>query len=191
MRTSKLNKAVISTLLILTLPGAHARDWTGNVSAYIGQKSMSDTDWPQLDKQQSLGILVDIKQKSWPVSLAVDIIGSADVNKNGSQKDEGYTLEHHVGVRKIFDLSDSSVKPYVGGGIAFVYAKLKNSNAVSSLSEADSGIGGWVGGGMYLNVTPRFNLGVDVRYSEADVTLLGIDRKAGGLHTGITAGYHW
>lgn len=191
MKSSNLKKATISTLFLLTLSAAHAGDWTGNVSGYLGHKSLDDKDWPQLDSQFAVGVLFDIKHNSWPVSIAADIIGSGDVHENGSQKDEGYTVETHLGIRKIFEFPSYSIKPYLGGGIAFVNAELKDKDGATTLSEDDSAVGAWVGGGMYVGLSSHFNLGLDVRYSKAEVTLFNVDREAGGLHAGITAGYHW
>jgi hypothetical protein len=34
-------------------------------------------------------------------------------------------------------------------------------------------------------------IGLDLRYSEAEVTLFDEDREAGGFRTGVTVGYHW
>ena len=191
MKASNFNKAAISTLLLLILSAAHAGDWTGNVSGYLGHKSLDDKDWPQLDSQFAIGVLFDIKKQDWPVSIAFDIIGSGDVHEDGSQKDEGYTVENHLGVRKIFELLSYSIKPYLGGGIAFVHAKLKDKDGSTTRSEDDNAVGAWFGGGMYVGLTPHLNLGLDVRYSKAEVTLFDVDREAGGLHAGVTAGYHW
>jgi opacity protein-like surface antigen len=191
MKSSILKKAAISTLLLLSLSAAHAGDWSGNVSGYLGHKSLDDKDWPQLDSQFAIGVLFDIKKQDWPVSIALDIIGSGDVHEDGSQKDEGLTGEYHLGVRKIFELPNYSIKPYLGGGIAFVHAKIKDKDGSTTRSEDDDAIGGWIGGGMYVGLTPHFNLGLDVRYSKAEVTLFDKDREAGGMLAGVTAGYHW
>jgi hypothetical protein len=34
-------------------------------------------------------------------------------------------------------------------------------------------------------------LGIDVRYSQADVTIFDEEIDAGGFHTGVTLGYRW
>ena len=192
MKTLNLRQTALSSLLVLILPtAAFAGNWSGNVSGYLGQKSLEEDDWSALDQQVSLGVLFDIKQTHWPVSLALDLIGSGDVDKQGSLKDEGTTIENHLGVRKIFTLPNSSIEPYIGGGVSFVQAEIKNKNGSTTISDDDSDVGYWVGGGAYIPLNPHFNLGLDVRYSDAEVTLFNQEREAGGLHAGITAGYHW
>jgi opacity protein-like surface antigen len=171
---------------------AEASEYTGNVRGFIGQKSLDDDDWSPVDKHGSMGVFFDIKKHSWPVSIAIDLIGSGDIHENGALKTEGFTGEHRFGIRKTFDVESSSIHPYIGGGVTFICAVEKHKNAgVQTSKDDDDAAGAWVGAGMYYTVTEHFNVGVDVSYSEAEVTLFGVDREAGGVNTGITAGYHW
>ena len=193
---STMTGTAVSTLLFMIMPAAHADDtqansWTGNISAYVGQKSVDDEDWPNLDSQTSVGVISDFRKQSWPVSIAADLIFSADVHESGVEEDTGGTAEAHLGARKIFTLDNSSFRPYVGGGVALVTALLENENAGVTIDEDDRAVGAWVGAGTYYAVTPSFNIGLDVRYSKAEVTLFDKEREAGGLNAGITAGYHW
>jgi opacity protein-like surface antigen len=193
---STMTGTAVSTLLFMAMPAVHADDtqansWTGNISAYVGQKSVDDEDWPNLESQASVGVISDFRKQSWPVSIAADLIFSADVHENGAEEDTGGTVEAHLGARKIFTLQNSSFRPYVGGGVALVTALLENENAGVTIDDDDRAVGAWVGAGTYYAVTPSFNIGLDVRYSKAEVTLFDKKREAGGLNAGITAGYHW
>jgi len=192
MKNSNFKNTALFTALLLILPMANAGDWSGNVSGYLGQKTLDDNDWQELDKQAELGVIFDLKQKDWPISIAFDILASGDVHESGAQKNTGYTVEHHIGVRKIFTLQGRSIKPYVGGGISIASSEIENKNgSIIVNDEKDRGLGSWVGVGTYYELGPHFNIGVDVRYSKAEVTLINEDREIGGLHTGITVGYHW
>ena len=193
---STITSTALSTLLFMAMPAAYADDtqadgWTGNVSGYLGQKTVDDKDWPELDSQASVGVISDFGKQSWPVSIAADLIFAGTVHESGVNKDTGGTMEIHLGARKIFTLQNSSFRPYVGGGAALVSAMLENENAGVAVEEDDTAVGVWVGAGTYFAVTPSFNIGVDVRYSKAEVTLFDKEREAGGLNAGITAGYHW
>lgn len=194
--SSTIASTALSALLVLAIPAAHADDtqtdgWTGNISGYLGHKSVDDDDWPNLDSQRSAGIISDFRKHSWPVSIAVDLISAADVYESGANEDTGGTIELHLGARKIFTLENSSFSPYVGGGIAIVSATFENENAGVTIDDDDSAVGAWLGVGTYYAVTPNFNVGLDLRYSKADVTLFGKERASGGLNAGLTAGYHW
>lgn len=171
--------------------GTHTEGWTGNVSGYLGHKSVDNNDWPNLDSQGSLGVISDFKKKSWPVSIALDLIVSGTVDESGANEDTGGTVETHFGVRKIFTLQNSSLRPYVGGGAALISAVLENKNAGVTVDDDDSTVGAWVGVGTYYAVTPSFSLGLDVRYSKAEVTLFDKTRDTDGLNAGISVGYHW
>ena len=167
-------------------------NFTGNISGYIGQKSLDDDDWGDIDRQGSLGLMFDFKKQSWPVSIALDVIVSGNEHEKDGIKTEGGSLELDLGVRKIFELSNSSIRPYIGGGLALIGAGAKNTVGGSIISdEDDTGTGAWIGGGMYYAATKSLNIGLDLRYSQAEVTLLDEDVEAGGFHTGITMGYHW
>ena len=198
MKSSTFNKVTITSLLLLSLSVVQAGEtqqgdqFSGNVSGYLGQKTLDDKGWSKLDKQGSLGVIFDFKKESWPVSIAVDLIVSGDIEETGLLKDEGSTLETHLGVRKIFRLSNSSVRPYIDGGLAIIGATLrhKNNGTITSKDD-DTSTGAWAGAGMYYSVNKHLNLGFDVRYSQADVTIFNVERKAGGIHSGITVGYHW
>ncbi len=198
MKTSAFTTVAISSLLLCSLSIVQADEtlkgnkFSGNVSGYLGQKSLDDKDWSKLDQQGSLGVIFDFKKESWPVSIAVDLIISGDTEENGSLEDLGGSLETHLGVRKIFEFSDSSFKPYIGGGIAIVGATMEHlNNDITTSKSDDTDTGYWVGTGMYYAVDKSFTIGADVRYSDAEVTLFGVDRKAGGVYTGLTVGYHW
>ena len=193
---STITSTALSTLLFMAMPAAYADDtqadgWMGNVSGYLGQKTVDDKDWPELDSQASVGVISDFGKQSWPVSIAADLIFAGTVHESGVNKDTGGTMEIHLGARKIFTLQNSSFRPYVGGGATLVSAMLENENAGVAVEEDDTAVGAWVGAGTYFAVTPSFNIGVDVRYSKAEVTLFDKEREAGGLNAGITAGYHW
>ena len=203
---SAITSAALSTLLVLAMPAAHAydihaddiladeaqaNDWTGNVSVYLGHKSVDDDDWPNLDSQRSVGVISDFRKQSWPVSIAADLIFAGDVHKSGESEDTGGTMEMHLGARKVFALNNSSLSPYVGGGVAIVTASLEHESAGVTVEDDETAVGVWIGAGAYYAVTPRFNLGLDVRYSKAEVNLFDIDREAGGFNVGLTIGYHW
>jgi opacity protein-like surface antigen len=198
---SYITSAALLALFFMSIPAAHSDEklneailtagWTGNVSGYMGHKSVDDDDWPDLDSQRSAGVISDFRKKSWPVSIAADLIFSGDDHRNGADEDTGGTVEIHLGARKVFTLDGDRFSPYVGGGIAIVTASLENENAGVTIDDDETVVGTWIGVGTYYAVTPHFSLGLDVRYSKAKVTLFDKNRDAGGLNAGITAGYHW
>jgi len=135
-------------------------------------------------------VLVDFKQKNWPISIAIDILGSLDRETISGVEIEGSTSEFDIGIRKIWEVSGSSIRPFIGGGLAYITAELESITPVR-VSVEDSGTGIWLNGGVYWTLGQHFNLGIQARYSKAEVTLFGIDGEAGGTHAGVMLGYHW
>lgn len=198
MKSSILSTAV-ATALALSVSAANAQDlavsqpddWSGNISVMVGKKFLDDSDWPGMDNHGAIGMLLDFKKNNWPVSIAIDLIGTGKEKKSAGNKDEAYSAEMNIGVRKIFSLQDSAFQPYIGAGVASVFAETSSTRNNTVTKYDDTAIGSWVGIGSYYAVTRNFQLGADLRYSRAEVTLNGEDREAGGRHAAISAGYHW
>ena len=102
---------------------------------------------------------------------------------------EAETSELNIGVRKIWDQSPN-VRPFIGGGLAFINAEAKGSGLGVTVSDDDTGTGIWIGGGVYWTLADHFNIGLEAKYSDAEVTIFGVDAEAGGTHFGVLVGYH-
>ena len=177
----------------------------GNVNLLLGSKHLDSNDWRingvNYDQQSEGGVLFDIADESWPVSLAVDLVGSAVKKSPPSYDGTGSTAELDVGLRKIFNFPGSLLHPYVGGGLAFVTARYEEKASYYYYSSnnwhtQESGNGFWLNGGVYWSFWEHFNVGLDVRYSKANVTLYDYYGKAfkvdaGGKQAGLLMGYHW
>lgn len=185
-----MKKYFLATLLILFVSNAHANNYTGNVNFFLGQKSLDSDDWWPVEDHAAFAVLVDFKQSSWPVSIALDFLGSYEESTEFGIKFEGTTSEFDVGVRKIWETPSSSIRPYIGGGLAFINAEFKGTT-LFTVSDDDNGVGIWLNGGIYWTLGQHFNLGIDLRYSKAEVTIFDIDGEAGGTSAGLILGYHW
>ena len=185
-----MKKFIIALTLALFAVNAHANQWTGNVNFLLGVKALESNEWAPVEDHAAFGILVDFRKQEWPVSIAIDFLGSYSEKTELGVKFEGSTSEINAGVRKIWEVSGTSMRPYIGGGIAFINGEFKGT-AGTSISENDNGTGVWLNGGIYWTLGQSFNLGFDLRYSTADVTLFGVEADAGGSYGGLLLGYHW
>lgn len=178
--------------------------WTGNINVFLGTKSLDEDDWAPAEKQREVGIKLDFKQQSWPVSIALDYLHSRSDKESTlvyvpnlypgpiPATAEGETSELNFGVRKIWD-SYSNVRPFIEGGFSFVHAEFKATypNQGISASDSDNGVGLWFGGGVYWLLGDHFNIGLELMGSSAEVTMFNVEGNAGGGHFGLLAGYHW
>lgn len=197
-----VNKYVILVLaLLLSLLCASvvsAQEWTGNINAFLGQKTLNDKDfWEPAEEQGEFGIEFDFRQRNWPISIAIDLMvasGEGDFFDpfNGTiDTFKSRTSEFNIGVRKVWE-GISPVRPFIGGGVSFMHAEAEEVvPGVGSFTDTDDGTGLWLGGGVYFTLGYNFNLGLELKYSTADVTLENVDTNAGGTHFGLLVGYHW
>lgn len=172
---------------------------SGNANVLFGFKRL-DNDWGDLDLQGTAGLALDFKGADWPVSIAVDYLGSfAYDNENffvpgiGSVDDdwEAYTSELDIGLRKHWHNS-ASLTPFFGGGLAILYSELEaRTDTYSYVRDDDFGFGFWLGGGFFWNVSQSFNVGIDARLSRGKLKLFDEELQAGGLYFGLLLGYHW
>lgn len=186
-----MKKLFLSAILLILVVNAHASGFTGNVNFFLGQKALESNDWAPLEDQVAFAVLFDFKLSGWPVSLAVDTLGSYDDITIAGNTVEGSTAELDIGVRKIWEPAGSSVRPYIGGGLAFINAEVRESYSYYTYSDDDTGMGFWLNGGVYWTLSHHFNLGLDLRYSQAEVTVFDYDAEAGGTSAGLILGYHW
>jgi len=171
------------------------KTWTGNINLFVGQKWLDEGDWEPLEEQFELGIQYDFRPVEWPVNLTVDVLYSWDDGKLydpwlGFIDLEARTLEIAPGVRKIWE-QHPFIRPFIGGGPAFIWVEGEGSAWGVTVSEDDWGLGVWVGGGVYVTLIEWLNLGLQARYSWAEVDLVGVDVEAGGWHLGALVGVHW
>lgn len=175
---------------------SQAQNWTGNLNFFIGAKVLDEDDWSPIEEQTEFGILLDFKKDHWPVSIAIDVLHSwddafvHDPFTGSSFKFEGNTTEINLGLRKIWD-HFPIIRPYIGGGLAIINAEAKGSVLGIRVSDDDTSSGIWLNGGIYWTLANVFNVGLDFRYSKAEVTVFDVDVEAGGGHAGLILGYHW
>jgi opacity protein-like surface antigen len=168
---------------------AHAAEVKGNLNLIVGQKLLPESDWKEegfgdWSKQTEAGIMFDIGGKSWPVNIAVDLLGSKKTVTFDGIDIDGKTSEFALGVRKYF-MDAQPLKPYFGAGLA----NIKGEIAIGDNSASDTKIGPWADAGVKLNPIQWLNIGADVRYSYAKTEVNNVKFQSGGWHWGIFAGW--
>jgi hypothetical protein len=180
----------IFLISIITIAGSETSafgqsDWTGNVNFFLGGKTLED-EWEPAEDQVELGIEVDFRQNNWPVNIAIDLLVAAGEGDLFGVNFESRTSELNIGVRKIWDKS-THLRPFIGGGVSFISGEFEGL----SISDDDSAMGLWLGGGLYWALSEHFNLGLELKFSSAEITIFDVDVNAGGGHFGLLIGYHW
>lgn len=158
----------------------------GNINFILGQKNLDSSDWEPLDEQTEFGLMMDFKGAGMPLSIAADILVSYDDTSYYGYNIEGETREFDFGIRKYFSITNQ-FSPYIGGGLALIRGEFSGPGG----SDDDNGFGIWFSGGARFTFNQIFNVGLDLRYSKAEINLVGVDGEAGGTHFLLFAGFHF
>lgn len=197
-------------LFFLVSPAmSQAAEWSGNVNAVLGLKMLDDSDWGDFDDQTEMGVMADFGMDSWPISMSANLTYSSDSTSDYHDNEvgdtyyytyyaeEASTVELNLGVKKIWSPAPH-FSLYVAGGLAAIYGEMEITRANNfdgsyrdRDTEDDIGLGGWGAAGCYFTFSRHVNLGVDLRYSTAEIDMYDDDIDAGGFHIGLLAGYAW
>jgi len=156
------------------------KGFSGNVNFIFGSKTMSNA-WDE-SKTADAGIKLDFRHNSWPVYIACDLIGAGTLDETNA--------EWNIGAR-LYAKDRVGFNAFGGAGLTLIQASKGNLNFFgTSNSDDDKGTGYWVEFGFgYFG--RKFNIGVDIVKSSANVNLQGKNMNAGGLHASILIGYRW
>lgn len=177
---------------IVTLSSIPAHSTSGNLNLFIGQKSLDDSDyWNPVDDHTEYGIIFDMIEKGWPISLELGLLMSSDKSSDHIGTWEANTSEFSVGIKKIWAIRNFPLKPFVSGGLAYISAEDEYEEYGYSIQEDDSAMGFYLSAGAYATLSQHLNLGLLFRISKADVDLFDDGVGAGGEHIGLFIGYHF
>jgi opacity protein-like surface antigen len=194
---------------MLTAPASAS----GDANLISGQKSLGEAQLEGfgVDGQSQMGIAISV-DFDLPVMLAVDLLVSSDdhtivvpAENRLEYWSDVQTTELDLGVRKVWG---SKLKPYVGGGLALVeldFFQIESGDLglpdtdylTRTINDSDSGLGFWLNAGLFYRLGKYLNVGIDIRYSDADVEILLLESDefleldSGGSHYGVLFGYHW
>jgi len=183
----KLTKNVVTSILcasslFVVQSVANAAELPeSSVSLFLGKNSMTKSDWEPVNDQSEIGVVLDLGRADSVVDLVAGYFAASD-KAVGSIESEA--SEFAVGARKVFR-GDSGIAPFAEGGLAYISVK----RSTASLSDSDNAVGFWLGGGVNFAVGDSVMVGLEARYSAADVTVFNVNRTAGGTHIGVTVGF--
>ena len=164
------------------------KDW------YLGPPSFDITGQfiePGRAGQYSLGVATTWGRQGWPVQVAFDVLHSYDdgiihvpaffSTPAFDERLRASTFEAALGLRRTFNVLGFT--PYVGAGGSWIRAnyviEVIDPNAgdfgtlLGSARSAVPAFGFWAGGGVSRQVGPRFEIGIEGRYSKATLSESG------------------
>ena len=232
MKIVKPALASAAALALLLTAGPALAEMKGEANLFLGMKDYSEDDFENIpvfnedtldtSSATEYGLGFSFGNVDWPVMIAVDVLMASDddsttyefLDASYTYKAEIDTTELNLGVRK-FWTNHEKFHPYVGGGLAWIDAEAElclsgeflprkaSGETLFEASDSDSGIGYWLNGGVLWRLGKGFQLGFDVRYSDADAEF-ELDEEmpgkqedmkekfdTGGVHYGLLVGYRW
>lgn len=215
MSTSRPVRYFVVAAAILFAAGSAAVHAETNLNFVLGKKYLDSTDWPVGGDQLSVSFLSTFGPRSWPVQIAIDFLVSGTSDNSfeisrpgfeitGDEVHQG-TYELDVGVRKIW--RSDRARPFVGGGLAIISAlqervdfvlpppETRHPDAIPRplliTSQEDEALGAWIDGGIFWRLGKRFNIGLEARFSRAELSFTGREVQAGGFNLGLILGWGW
>ena len=206
MRPSRVIRSVLVLVIALLVTGSVAVSAETNLNFVLGQKYLDADDWSVGDSQGSISFLSTFGARSWPVQVAIDVLGSAAGSTSTWYPESGGEIRGHdliqstfeldVGVRKIW--RSGRARPFVGGGLAviggqqeFEFFAWDPDDVARELSANDEAPGVWIDGGIFWRLGKMFNIGLEARYSRAELSFAGREVQAGGFNLGLILGWGW
>ena len=172
--------------------------WAGHVSYVAGYKQF-ESDWAPVEGQFEFGVFdIDVQPPKWPVSLCTQLLvtyADSPPDLPGAFGDYSGAWEINLGVRKVFPVSQP-ISLFLGGGVSFLGASSSSWldfgwGGGQVYEDSDSTVGFWCSGGVYWNLSRHFHLGLELQYSQGEITLFHQELSAGGFHALGMFGYHW
>lgn len=185
--------AMVLMLLSIGCGSVLAAGIEGNVNMLLGMKYLEDDDWEPVEDQLLLGVMFDITPPGSPIAFAVDLLATGDDDDYYDGYDyyetTGSTTEIDLGIR--WYTPPAVIRGYIGGGLALVNAEITVEVNGHEASEDDSAVGFFLNGGLVVTLVRHLNLGLNARYSEAEVDIAGYEAEAGGFALAGFIGYHF
>ena len=173
--------------------GREAPALVADFNFLLGQKYLDPDDWGTLDEQLLTGLESTWRGPTWPVGIAFDgMFSNAEKRTSQFTTEEtvtrASTLELGLGLRAIVPFG--RIRPYVAGGAALAQGDVQ----ILRRQEADEaagagGIGYWASAGVFGRLGQTANVGLAVRWSQANVKSGTFDANAGGMVYAITLGF--
>lgn len=170
--------------------------WTGNINLGVGMKFLDKDEWAATSQQKEFRLALDVRQRSWPVNIALDFLHSMSEEAYAwSDAEQAYVLysqtsnEINAGVRKIFDRKLYTMRPFVGGGFGYIATSLTFADFLPNFRQGT--LGAWAEGGVYWELGRHFNVGAELLWSWARIPVRLEEANAGGKHVEMILGYHW
>lgn len=176
----------------------------GNVNIILGPRAVNEDFWRPVDDHVAIGVVTDFGGRAAPVHLSIGLHRSEDEQIDFTTffglpfarvAARGELIELNVGVDKVWAKQSSVVRPYIGGGVAFVDAKIEDNESGLKGGDHSPGLYAragilWATGGHSGGLL--WNWGFDMRaLIGTEIEFAGISGNADYVQLGLLLGMGW
>lgn len=153
------------------------------IDLLVGVRAFDDDEfWTPVDEHTSFGLQFAWQGDGDPIGFETGFLlsqedDSVDVGGVGTVSLDMRVIEIFFGLHHGFGSVDSTLRPYVGGGLTTLIVEVDGDVAgVGSAQDDDTGIAVYVHGGLAVQVSRSVRVGVDARWvSGSGVDVFGAD----------------
>jgi hypothetical protein len=170
------------------LPPAAPSHATDNcLRLYVGQRMFDEDFWSPLEDQLTLGLEFASENPAHFVGWEAGAMYSFDEDEVAGFDVDASTWELYGGVRKTLLDSDSTLRPYLGAGLAWITGDVEVSGVGS---DDDDSFGVYLHGGIDARVSNSFFVGADLRgLLGTEVDIAGVSGDADYLQIALALGW--
>jgi len=135
-----------------------------HVTVLLGQRMLDQDDWDPVEDQLAGGLEVDGSNPRTGHGYEVGLTYSQDDDSEGPVDFDGNTFDVYGGYRYTFHPEESSIHPYLSGGLAVIRAEAEVDTPGGNSSDDDYTPGVYVRAGIGFDLSEKTRLGVDYRH---------------------------
>lgn len=163
----------------------------------LGLRALDKDDWDPVEHQAALGLEYVHERPSDFVGFELGLSGSSGLKQDepiaGNFADvRGRTTELSAGVRKTFSRQPGQASPYLGAGVSWIRADLREEFPLSTAEDHDASGGIYVHGGVDFPIGQALSLGFDLRaLGGTKIELFGSNGTADYVQLALVLGVHF
>jgi hypothetical protein len=168
-----------------------------NYTLHLGQRALDQDGWEPVADQFTVGVETDTyrPEDGWGMEMGVFFsrdAGSMVIEGLSSVEAKGTTWEAYLGVRKTIRTRVGGARPYLGGGLTWIWSDFEASSAEQTISGSDDSPAVYLHGGVTWRVGASLNVGLDLRVvSGASADMFGIEGDADYAQAALGLGFQF
>ncbi len=168
-----------------------------NYTLHLGQRALDQDGWEPVADQFTVGVETDTyrPEDGWGMEMGAFFSrdeGSLPIEGLSSVDAKGTSWEVYLGARKTMRPLVGGARPYLGGGLTWIWSDFEASSTDLTFSGSDNSPAVYLHGGVMWRVSASLNVGLDLRVvSGASADMFGVEGDADYAQAAIGLGFQF